>query len=165
MSPLHGCNVTYSRGDAERKPEPGSWWGWWRGVLFTSEKSLARLPPAPLLAGCRENRGLVTCKTGAVFWGSHTEYCGQQWRREKEEAGREEREATIGINHTGRCPPSGGASVFAALAPPPLCSEDVGDAPGYHTLGGSATQWHGEAGPVCLALGVHTRRVGQQRQR
>lgn len=31
------------------------------------------------------NGGLVTCKTGAVFWGSHTEYCGQRWGREEGE--------------------------------------------------------------------------------
>ena len=112
------------------------------------------LPCLPLVLGKTEK--LVTCKTGAVFWGSHTEYCGQQWRREKE-TGREEREATVVISHAqgGASPGSITNAPQPRPRPPPL---------GHRELGGSATQWHREAearlfghGGLCAWPGSHVR--------
>ena len=111
-----------------------------------------RDPPTRSRACCQvlgKTEKLVTCKTGAVFWGSHTEYCGQQWRGEKE-TGREEREATVVISHA-----QGGASPGSITdAPQPRPRPPLR---GYRALGRSATQWHREAearlfghGGLCL---------------
>lgn len=102
----------------------------------------SRLLPCLQLAGLGENGGLVTCKTGAVFWGSHTEYCGQRWRTEKKER---ERESTTGISHK-EVQARGKHQRHPTAGPTPLCPGLPGGcAPRYQVLGGSATQWHTEA--------------------
>lgn len=77
--------------------------------------------PLPcLLPVLGKTEKLVTCKTGAVFWGSHTEYCGQQWRGEKE-TGREEREATVVISHAEGGASPGSITDAPKPRPRPLC--------------------------------------------
>lgn len=85
----------------------------------------SRLLPCLQLAGLGENGGLVTCKTGAVFWGSHTEYCGQRWRTEKKERERESPQRALA---TRRCRPGESTSDTPQPAPPHSargCREDA----------------------------------------
>lgn len=70
-------------GTAQTHRESGA--GPRRGISVP-EKPPARPTDRSARPSHPRNGGLVTCKTGAVFWGSHTEYCGQRWR----EGGREE---------------------------------------------------------------------------
>lgn len=102
---------------------------------MTSQKSPAipggHCPPArsPCLqpAGFRENGALVTCKTGAVFWDSHSECCGQRRRREKR---KREKSPQLALP-TGKFQP--GSSDTSAGRPTPLHQAE------NQALGGCAT--------------------------
>lgn len=126
----------------------------WRGLA---------LPPLPCLqlAGLRENGGLVTCKTGAVFWGSHTEYCGQRWRTEKKKREKERKSPQL-ASATGRCRPEAPATPHSPARPhpAPLGPSAWRMGAGYQVLGGSATQWHTRQRPGLPGRGLGPTRGG-----